>query len=304
MGYYGYGRWPKYVPVAKRRQQAEKKAAQLIKQGKKLEPVNIEGRTIAKTYWGKSWCENLESYSDYENRLPRGRTYVRNGSVIDLKISAGSITALVGGSSIYTITIDIASLAGDKWQALIKECSGKIDSIIELLKGKFSKSIMEVIARKEQGLFPHPSEIKINCSCPDYAEVCKHVAAVFYGVGARLDTNPELLFTLRQVDPSELIITDSALETLVKLDTEQQTFASDELSNIFGIDIDTGPAKLDTTKATKNKDNTKKLSENKTIKPKVQKTKVPNKTKKIEKYKKMIKSKPKKRIKAANIKHK
>ncbi|CAL7962098.1 hypothetical protein GAMM_320001 [Gammaproteobacteria bacterium] len=117
MGYYGYGRWPKYVSVAKRRQQAEKKVAKLIKQGKKLEPVNIEGRTIAKTYWGKSWCKNLESYSDFANRLPRGRTYVRNGSVIDLKIAAGSIEALVSGSEIYKVSMDIAAFAKSKWQA-------------------------------------------------------------------------------------------------------------------------------------------------------------------------------------------
>jgi len=313
MGYYG---WPKYVPVAKRKKQAEKTVAKLVKQGKKLEPINIEGRTIAKTYWGKSWCENLESYSDYANRLPRGRTYVRNGSVIDLKIATGSITALVSGSSIYTITIDIKALAHDKWQALIKECSGKIDSVIELLKGGFSKSIMEVIARKQQGLFPHPSEIKINCSCPDYAGVCKHVAAVFYGVGARLDTNPELLFTLRQVDPSELIITDSALEILVQPGTEQQAFAGDDLSGIFGIDIDTGPIKIVKTKATKSKKITEKAKKpkkntaktlQKIIKPKakiIKKVKVLSEAKKVEKPKKITKPKPKKLIKVVSTKSK
>lgn len=234
MGYYG---WPKYVSVAERKRKAEKKAAQLIKKGKKLEPINIEGRTITKTYWGKSWCENLESYSDYVNRLPRGRGYVRNGFVIDLKIAPGSIEALVGGSSTYSVNIDIVPLAKDKWQSIVKECSGKIDSIIELLSGKFSKSVMEVIARKDQGLFPQPNEIKISCSCPDYAGVCKHVAAVFYGVGVRLDTSPELLFTLRQVDHNELITASNALETLADFGAEQQVFADDELSNLFGIDI-------------------------------------------------------------------
>lgn len=263
MSYYSY--WPKYVSVGERKRKAGKKTAQLIKQGKKLEPITVEGRTIAKTYWGKSWCENLESYSDYENRLPRGRTYVRNGFVIDLKITAGSIKALVCGSSTYNIKIDIAPLSKDKWQAIVKECSGKIDSIIELLSGKFSKSVMEVIARKEQGLFPHPNEIKIDCSCPDYAKVCKHVAAVLYGVGARLDTNPELLFTLRQVDHNELIVTDSALETLVKRDAEQKAFADDELSNIFGIDI--GSIKMDDDNAVTKKKDIKKSVMKKTNKP-------------------------------------
>jgi uncharacterized Zn finger protein len=275
MGYYG---WPKYISVAERKRKAEKKAAELIKKGKKLEPINIEGRTIAKTYWGRSWCENLESYSDYANRLPRGRTYVRNGFVIDLKITPGSIEALVGGSSTYNIKIDIAALSKDKWQAIVKECSGKIDSIIELLSGKFSKSIMEVIARKDQGLFPQPNEIKISCSCPDYADVCKHVAAVFYGVGVRLDTSPELLFTLRQVDHNELITASNALETLADLGTEQQAFADDELSNIFGIDIG----------ATKSDDNIE------TISGKITKTKTKcinkiEKSHKINKVKKIVK---------------
>jgi len=279
MGYYG---WPKYVSVAERKRKAEKKAAQLIKKGKKLEPINIEGRTIAKTYWGKSWCENLESYSDYANRLPRGRTYVRNGFVIDLKITPGSIEALVGGSSTYNIKIDIAALAKDKWQSIVKECSGKIDSIIELLSGKFSKSVMEVIARKEQGLFPKPNEIKISCSCPDYAEVCKHVAAVFYGVGARLDTSPELLFTLRQVDHNELITASNALETLADLGAEQQAFADDELSNIFGIDIGIVKSDAKIEKIPVNKSLTK-------TKSKIKTTEKPHKTNKVKTIKKVNK---------------
>jgi len=303
MGYYAYGGWPKYVSVAERKRQAEKKVNQLLKQGKKLDPIKIEGRTIAKTYWGKSWCENLESYSDYENRLPRGRTYVRNGMVIDLKIAPGSIIALVGGSSVYNIKIDIAALAKDKWQSIVKECSGKIDSIIELLKGKFSKSVMEVMTRKEQGLFPHPNEIKINCSCPDYAEVCKHVAAVFYGVGARLDISPELLFILRQVDHNELIVADGALETLISLDTKQKTFADDDLSNIFGIDIDTGatddnmkkalPINIITEDYMEQTEKLRKTSKSKSTK----KINKPQKIKKVEKKDKAKKTNKAKKVK-------
>lgn len=253
MGYYGWGRWAPYVTVAERKRKAAKKVAQLCKQGKIVDPITIEGRTITRTYWGSSWCKNLESYSDFANRLPRGRTYVRNGSVIDLKIEAGSVSALVSGSDIYKVSMDIAALAKDKWQAIVKECSGKIDSLIELLKGKFSKGVMEVIARKERGLFPHPEEIKMSCSCPDYADVCKHIAAVFYGIGARFDVNPELLFILRQVDHNDLIVADGAVETLIKRDGEQfkERIASDELSSLFGIDIDVG--------ATKDADSTKKL---------------------------------------------
>ena len=238
MSYYGW-RWPAYVSVAERKRKAAKKVQQLNKKRKKVEPVVIEGRTIAKTYWGKSWCKNLESYSDFANRIPRGRSYVRNGAVIDLKVSTGFVEALVCGNDVYKVTIDIATLAKKRWKVIVKACSGKIDSVIELLKGKFSKSVMEMIASRETGLFPHPGEIKISCTCPDYAEVCKHVAAVFYAIGARFDVNPELLFILRQVDHNELVVSGSALETLIERDVgrEEKALASDDLSSIFGLDI-------------------------------------------------------------------
>ena len=107
--YDDYG-WKPYVPVAQRRAQAAREVAKRVKKGQKIYPVRIEGRTIASTFWGKAWCTNLESYSDYANRLPRGRTYVRNGSVVHLKIDKGRIEALVSGSELYEIQIDIAAL--------------------------------------------------------------------------------------------------------------------------------------------------------------------------------------------------
>lgn len=293
MGYYGSWGWRPYVTVAERKRKAAKKVEQLRKKGKILDPIRLEGRPITKTYWGKSWCENLESYSDFANRLPRGRTYIRNGSVIDLKIAAGSIEALVSGSEIYRVSINIAALARDKWQSIVKECSGKIDSLVELLKGKFSKSVMEIIARKEQGLFPCPNEIKMNCSCPDYADVCKHIAAVFYGIGVRFDINPELLFTLRQVDHNELIVTDGAVEALLKRDSEQpkKTFTGGELSDLFGIEVDMGATNAYVPKV---EDNSKKAQRSHKITKEISKAK---KTKKIviaQKAEKIKKKRPKK----------
>ena len=142
---YGYDRWPEYVPVAQRRKNGEKEVVKLKKKGKNVDPVFVEGRNIANTFWGKAWCNHIESYSDCDNRLPRGRTYVRNGSVIDLQIAKGEISALVNGSSLYKINIVIKPLQNKKWNSLIKECAGKIDSLIELLQGKFSKGVMEII---------------------------------------------------------------------------------------------------------------------------------------------------------------
>src|SRR6266699_2394722 len=200
-----YFAWQPYVSVAERRRQAERKLVKLKKQGHSVAPVTIEGRTIAKSFWGKSWCANLERYSDYENRLPRGRTYVRNGSVVDLQIAKGEVAAMVAGSELYKIKIAISPVTTARWKSMCRDCAGTIDSLIELLQGRLAKGVMDRVCRKGDGLFPSPGEIKLSCSCPDWADMCKHVAAALYGVGARLDEKPQLLFVLRGVDENELI---------------------------------------------------------------------------------------------------
>lgn len=198
-------RWKPYVPVAQRRRKAARAAAKLGKTGKALAPVTAGRGAIARTFWGRAWCENLERYSDYSNRLPRGRTYLRNGSVIDLEIAAGSVRARVMGSSLYRVEVNVAAVPARQWQGIARDCAQSIDSLVELLQGQLSTSVMERIARPGTGLFPTPKEISFSCSCPDWAAMCKHVAATLYGVGARLDAQPELLFTLRRVDAKELI---------------------------------------------------------------------------------------------------
>jgi uncharacterized Zn finger protein len=200
-----YYEWHAYVPVAEKRRQAERKLAKLKKQGRSVAPVRIEGRTITKSFWGKSWCVNLERYSDYENRLPRGRTYVRNGSVIDLQIVKGEISAMVAGSELYQIKIAIAPVPRARWKSICRDCAGTVDSLVELLQGRLAKGVMDRVCREGDGLFPSPTEIKLSCSCPDWADMCKHVAAVLYGVGARLDEKPQLLFVLRDVDENEML---------------------------------------------------------------------------------------------------
>ena len=237
-----FGGWPPYVPVAERRKQAARHAEKLKKKGRTLASVQIEGRTIAHSYWGKAWCDNLESYSDYENRMPRGRTYVRNGSVVDLQITAGRITALVSGSEMYEIAIDITPLSAKRWQALVSECSGQVGSLVELLRGKLARAVMDVLARPHTGLFPAPSEIELSCSCPDWATMCKHVAAALYGVGARLDTSPSLFFMLRQVDERELVAEATNARVIER--HPESALATDELEGIFGIELDAPPAQL------------------------------------------------------------
>ena len=236
---YRGGGYPPYVSVSERKKKAEKVVAQMLKRGERVSPVRIDGRTIAKTFWGKAWCQHLESFSDYENRLPRGRTYARNGSVIHLKIDTGKIEALVQGSSLYKIEIDVKRTDAKRWQAILDQCSGEIDSMIELLQGKLSSGVMKTITNKESGLFPKPADISLACSCPDWAGMCKHVAAVLYGVGARLDEEPELLFKLRHVNHLDLI-NSSTLKVAGKTTKSTQVVSDDELSDLFGIDLDLG----------------------------------------------------------------
>jgi len=240
-----YNDWPAYVTVAERRLKAAKHIAAQKKKGVSLNPVAIEGRLIARTFWGKAWCQNLEAYSDFANRLPRGRTYVRNGSVIDLQIAKGKVKAQVMGSSLYHVAIDVKQLPMTRWKGLVKECAGKIDSLIELLKGKLSQPVIEVITQKDKGLFPKPAEISMKCSCPDSAGMCKHVAAVLYGVGTILDGRPEWLFDLRQVDHIELIASASSGDLFVQDQARQNLLEDDELSALFGIEIDPHAIKID-----------------------------------------------------------
>ena len=234
MGYGGWG-WKPYVSVAERRRKAQREMEKRKKKGHIVAPVAIEGRKIVTTFWGKAWCENLKRYSDYANRLPRGRSYVRNGSVVDLQITEGAIEAYVSGSQLYEVALKIAPVRKDHWKSICKDCSGAIDSLVELLQGKLSKNVMERICRERQGLFPSPSEIQLSCSCPDWADMCKHVAAVLYGIGARFDTQPELLFRLRGVNEMELI-------AQVGQSTSNKALKEDEdLSAMFGIDIASEP---------------------------------------------------------------
>jgi len=232
-----YGGWAPYVPVEQRRRAAAREVAKMQKNGRTVSPVHIEGRAIATTFWGKAWCENLESYRDYENRLPRGRTYVRNGSVIDLQIAPREVTAMVSGSSIYSVSIGIGVLPTTHWQSICADCSGGIDSLVELLQGRLSKGVMERLCRQASGLFPKPSEIRFSCSCPDHATMCKHVAATLYGVGARLDKAPELLFRLRAVDETDLVANLGKVLPVSRQAPGANVLESDDLSSIFGLDM-------------------------------------------------------------------
>jgi uncharacterized Zn finger protein len=200
--------------------------------------VTIEGRVIARSFWGKAWCDNLARYTRLANRLPRGRTYVRNGSVMDLQLGAGTVDALVSGSALYRVSVTIAPLAPRRWKALVGDCAGQIGSLVELLQGRFSRAVMERLIRPTAGLFPSAREIGFECSCPDQAVLCKHVAATLYGIAARLDTEPELFFRLRQVDQLDLISAASRARLPAGGQGTRKRIADARLAEVFGIELD------------------------------------------------------------------
>jgi uncharacterized Zn finger protein len=239
--YNHYNQWPAYVPVAERRARAERQIAKLSKKGEAVQPIKIEGRAIARSFWGKGWCAHLESFGDYSNRLPRGRSYVRNGSVCHLGIERGRVEALVAGSRLYRVNVEVTRLTARKWTHLKQRCTGRIGSLIELLQGKLSDEIMGTVTDRDQGLFPLPGEIKYTCNCPDWADMCKHVSAVMYGIGARLDERPELLFLLRGVDHEELIAAHGVGEALAGTGsrrTRRRALSESAAAKMFGVELD------------------------------------------------------------------
>ena len=230
-----------YVSVEEKRKSAEKSLAKLKKTNSDISPIIIEGRTIASKWWGKAWNKNLESYADFSNRIGRGRSYVRNGAVLDLKIKEGKVEALVqgSGSKPYSVIISIDKLSKTKWDKITDLCNHKIDTMETLLAGKFPKEFEQVFSESKEGMFPSPREIHFNCSCPDSARVCKHIAAVLYGVGARLDEEPILFFKLRDIDFQELLkkSMEEKMQSMLKNSDKKskRTIDDENVFDLFGV---------------------------------------------------------------------
>lgn len=225
--------WRKYVPVGDRIANGRKKVKKRLKNGVIPDPVEIEGRIIAREFWGIQWCDQMESFSDYESRLQRGRSYARNGSICHLSIEEGVVEAYVTGSDLYSVSIRISPISSDKWQRIVHQAKGRVGSLLELLKGSVSKEIMKIVIDPEKGLLPQADEIKYSCDCPDWAYMCKHVAAVLYGIGNRLDMRPDLLFILRGVDPKELLST----EWMEEEQRSENVIELEGLSGLFDIEL-------------------------------------------------------------------
>jgi len=226
-----------YVSAAQRKLRAQRAAQRLARKGGSHAPVVISGTAIAKTFWGSSWCRNIEGYADFRSRLERGRSYVRTGAVVDLALAPGVVSARVMGSRLYEVEVKIEPLPKARWDALCARCSGAIDSLVELLQGRFSHAVMEHICERDTGLFPRQREITFTCTCPDWAVMCKHVAAVLYGIGARLDEAPQLIFALRKVDEEALIAGAGSDLRMADRGGRARRLENANLSELFGIDV-------------------------------------------------------------------
>jgi uncharacterized Zn finger protein len=246
MAWYGTSGWdyfPPYLSAAEKRTHGARTLEKLLKKRKRAaEPVVLDQRTrqLATTFWGRAWADNLERYADLANRLPRGRAYLRNGSVLDLTIGRGRVEAYVAGTELYRVTIAIAPLPKARWGRVVARCTGRIGSLVGLLRGELSSDVLAVLTDARDGLFPEPRELALDCSCPDAAVVCKHVAAVLYGVAIRLDARPELFFELRQLDQAELIGSAPAAVVARPRPVAGKRIAADRLSSVFGIELEPG----------------------------------------------------------------
>lgn len=241
-----YWRFPKYVTVGERKRKAENKLKKLMKKNPGMKPVRIAGRAIATTWWGKAWNTNLEQYADYANRIGRGRSYARHSAVLDLQVDPGRVTSQVQGSRSkpYVVTVEIKKISRPNWRYIKNACKGKFDSLKELLAGKFPRPLEKLFTQTGKGLFPTPNEIEFSCSCPDWAGMCKHVAATLYGIGARLDEDPGLFFKLRKARMGDLVseaVAETSKSILQKSERKTgRVMETADLSDLFGIDMDIG----------------------------------------------------------------
>jgi len=232
--------WYSYSSGQELRNELDAKLEQRRKRGESFVPVQVQGKGshIAQTFWGRAWCRHLEAYHDYQSRLPRGRSYLRQGNVYNLLIEPGLVSAQVAGSSLYEVQVHIQPLPQPDWVTIRKACAGQVGSLLDLLAGRLGAGVLELISDPARGLFPAPKQIRMSCTCPDWADMCKHVAATLYGVGVVFDSDPALFFRLRGVDPAELLA-EGAREAIATVHSAAPELAPEDLGALFGIDLAT-----------------------------------------------------------------
>src|SRR6516225_9973543 len=162
---------------------------------------------FGQSWWAKRWIAVLESF-DIGARLGRGRSYARNGQVLNIDIAKAEVTAKVQGSrpKPYDVTIQVKSLAEKEWAKVIEALSGQAIYAAKLLAGEMPQDIENVFQEVKLSLFPEKlGDLATECSCPDWSNPCKHIAAVYYLIGEEFDRDPYLLFRLRGLNREDLL---------------------------------------------------------------------------------------------------
>ncbi|TDD18652.1 hypothetical protein E1218_25585, partial [Kribbella turkmenica] len=157
-------------------------------------------RPFGATWWGRAWLEALEQRARLDpNRLSRGRSYARRGSVLDLTVSPGEVEAFVQGSRVtpYQVTVRIRAFTTAEWDAVLDVVSAQIGRVAALLDGELPPEVVDDVHAAGLDLLPGAGEVLTNCSCPDFAVPCKHSAAVCYLIADALDDDPFALLLLR-----------------------------------------------------------------------------------------------------------
>lgn len=223
--------------AAEQKERVQREMAKRLKRGEVMEVLEVPqgNKKLVTTFWGKAWCDHLATYAEYEHRLPRGRSYLRQGKVYNLTIEPGLVSAVVAGSELYETKVRIRPLENEVWEALVAQCEGRVGSMLDLLAGKLGEGVLKVLTDPEGGMFPKAREIRFDCSCPDHADLCKHAAAMLYGVGVMLDTKPELFFTLRSVNAEELL--SAGAKGVVKGLGGGSELEGEDLGALFGIEL-------------------------------------------------------------------
>lgn len=188
---------------------------------------------LCKSFWGRTWCRHLDSFSHWEQRLPRGRRILRSGNVYGLTVEPGLIHAYVASDDLYEVRISVTPMNDELWEKITKSAGSQAFSLLDLWEGRLSDTLLEVLTCREDGLFPQPGDVRICCQCMDWADVCDHGAAVLYGTGILFENTPELLFRLRGIDPAQL----RKNTPLPTPDDHNNILQEKDLSDVFGIEI-------------------------------------------------------------------
>lgn len=193
------------------------------------------GTKLARNFWGQAWQQHLATFEHFSGRLSKGRSYLRLGQLYNLEMEPGMVRAEVAGAALYEVAVQVKPMTQERWEQLVVRCTGRVTGMLDLLEGKLSDEVMAVMTGIDAGLFPEAHDVRVVCSCPDHADLCKHGAAVLYAVGLQFDREPAGFFKLRGVRVDDLC--QGASVVLEQKNEGAVELPDADLEKLFGIDL-------------------------------------------------------------------